>query len=366
MYLPVLLVRDYGPVGWLVFAAPNVIGAAAMGWVLNKPESAVALARKHWHAGAAFSLVTILFHAFFIGWVARQLVGDAAELIVAGAVAGLYLFGRKGRRDLAAAGGVLAISLIAFAVAISLPAESRSLGPVGAANDASLIWLAPVCIFGFLLCPYLDLTFLRARASTASLAGVAAFTIGFGVMFLGMILFTLWYAPMVQPTGLRLVPRALAWALAIHMILQTAFTIAVHARAISPDPATKRPGFIAAFAAAVALAFFIGIWGERIPWGGRSTGEGVYRLFLAFYGLLFPAYVWLCMIPARGKSGPTRQKLAVLGIAVLLAAPFYWLGFMDGKMIWLVPGLAIVLVSRVVIASKHSDNRGTMLVQGER
>ncbi len=32
MMLPVLLIRDFGPMGWLVFAVPNVIGAASLGW----------------------------------------------------------------------------------------------------------------------------------------------------------------------------------------------------------------------------------------------------------------------------------------------------------------------------------------------
>src|SRR5690242_7362807 len=35
MFLPVLLVRDYGVWGFVVFAVPNVIGAGAMGWVLR-------------------------------------------------------------------------------------------------------------------------------------------------------------------------------------------------------------------------------------------------------------------------------------------------------------------------------------------
>ena len=31
----------------------------------------------------------------------------------------------------------------------------------------------------------------------------------------------------------------------------------------------------------------------------------IYRLFMAFYGLVFPAYVWLCMLPTReGETGP--------------------------------------------------------------
>ena len=39
MFLPVLLVRDYGIWGWIVFAVPNVIGAAAMGWMLRSRSS---------------------------------------------------------------------------------------------------------------------------------------------------------------------------------------------------------------------------------------------------------------------------------------------------------------------------------------
>src|SRR5580692_678947 len=85
MYLPVLLIRDFGPAGWFVFAIPNVIGAAAMGWVLNRPDAAANLSRHHWHAAVAFSVVTILFHAFFVGWLIRSLIGDAAEFIVAAA-----------------------------------------------------------------------------------------------------------------------------------------------------------------------------------------------------------------------------------------------------------------------------------------
>ena len=51
MFLPVLLVRDYGIWGWIVFAVPNVLGAAAMGWVLRSRSSSrhilIAHARRH-------------------------------------------------------------------------------------------------------------------------------------------------------------------------------------------------------------------------------------------------------------------------------------------------------------------------------
>ena len=31
-----------------------------------------------------------------------------------------------------------------------------------------------------------------------------------------------------------------------------------------------------------------------------ASDELVYRMFMGFYGLIFPAYVWLCLIPGRG------------------------------------------------------------------
>ncbi|MEO0631212.1 MAG: hypothetical protein AAFY46_10885, partial [Planctomycetota bacterium] len=47
MYLPILMVRDLGLAGYLVFAIPNVVGAAAMGWVLRSPASSLALTTRH-------------------------------------------------------------------------------------------------------------------------------------------------------------------------------------------------------------------------------------------------------------------------------------------------------------------------------
>ncbi len=161
MYLPVLLVRDFGVAGWFVFTIPNVIGAAAMGWVLQSPGSAAELARRHWPAAVLFSLVTILFHAFFVGWIVRPLIGDMAEVTAITAAIGFYLLGRRGRADLPIAGVLLSLSLIAFVVAASLPRHAP-VGPAGIRPGAGLLYLSPVIVFGFLLCPYLDLTFLRA------------------------------------------------------------------------------------------------------------------------------------------------------------------------------------------------------------
>ena len=75
----------------------------------------------------------------------------------------------------------------------------------------------------------------------------------------------------------------------------------------------------------------------------------MYRILLGCYGLVFPAYVWLCMIPGRGRAKPQARQLVVFSIAVVLATPTFWMGFIEGKMIWLLPGLGVVLLARLFI-----------------
>jgi hypothetical protein len=85
---------------------------------------------------------------------------------------------------------------------------------------------------------------------------------------------------------------------------------------------------------------------------GRITNEEtIYRVFLSFYGLIFPAYVWLCVIPGKGRAAPTTRQCLVFAEAVLVASPLFWLGFIEGRMIWLLPGLAVVLLARLLIPS---------------
>jgi hypothetical protein len=350
MFLPVLLVRDFGEMGWLVFAAPNVVGAAAMGWVLRRRETALRLADTHRTAATAFSFVTILFHAFFVGWIIRALVGEVAEIFTVVAAGSVFIVGRHARRDLIIATAVLAVSLGLFAFATWGPAAHGAIPlPTGRLPISGLIGLAPVCVFGFALCPYLDLTFLRARASMTTNAAIAAFTLGFGIFFLLMIVFTLWYARYLQPRYVAALPRPLAWIIAIHMMLQTAFTVAVHGRAIAGE-GRRDPRGPAVFTVCAVIAFLVGVWADHLRLPAFAGGELVYRLFMAFYGLVFPAYVWLCMVPGRGSdAAPTKPKLIVLAVAVAVAAPMFWMGFIAGRMFWLLPGLAVVLVARLAL-----------------
>src|SRR5439155_19725780 len=121
-----------------------------------------------------------------------------------------------------------------------------------------------------------------------------AFTIGFGVFFFAMILFTLAYA---GPVILRLnemdrLPDVFFWWLQIHLAAQLAFTIGVHwaggTKLVDPPSHQRTFGFllgtIACGFAANYVTRFIRLKLDYEP------GEFIYRLFMAFYGLVFPAY----------------------------------------------------------------------------
>jgi hypothetical protein len=76
---------------------------------------------------------------------------------------------------------------------------------------------------------------------------------------------------------------------------------------------------------------------------------------MAFYGLVFPTYVWLFMVPSMRKrrpvaAEPPRPATVIFFAAVIvLAAPGFWMGFIEGQMLWLVPALAVVLLSRLLL-----------------
>jgi hypothetical protein len=193
MFLPVLLVRDFGIWGFVVFAVPNVVGAAGMGWVVKSPELSTSIVRRHRPACIAFSLVTMAFQAFFYALLLGSGTFRPAPLWmpvvpVAAAVAGC---GRRPATRFLGAVAVLAFSGAVFVVYF-LGGDPAVVSSVDA-RPMEVVWLAPICAFGFGLCPYLDLTFHRARRNLPGAAGARAFGVGFVVFFLPMILFTLAY-----------------------------------------------------------------------------------------------------------------------------------------------------------------------------
>ena len=381
MFLPVLLIRDYGIWGFVVFAVPNVVGAAAMGWVLRDGASE-RIVERHRTMLRAFSIVTMAFQIKFATWLIALAPVDwriAFVPIVMVCAIWFYRIPRSAVRPLTwAVLGVSAFTLIA--VIIQGPPQSLfaqiagKMGvtpptvPVAPPNPRDLLWLAPVCFFGFLLCPYLDLTFHRARRSLNQRFSQRAFGIGFGVFFSAMIVLTLLYAPAFDLNGMLTAwgTTIAAQMLVVHIVLQLAFTCGVHNHELEePEVETTWSGYpdlpwweLLLFA---ALALLSGrwLWSKIMPPSFFSSlplpfHELAYRCFMSFYGLVFPAYVWLCMIPTRdghsGIEGPRgRWKLIVLTIAVLLAAPCFWMGFIERQEIWLAPGLGAVLIARIFV-----------------
>jgi hypothetical protein len=353
MFLPVLLVRDYGLGGWFVFAIPNVLGAAAFGWILARPGASERLVAENRSACVAFSMVTIAFHLFFLAWLFRFIIEPWLCFAAVGAALSFSLIARNRRGlDWTLAWLVLGVSLVVLCRGLMSPHISERRG---LKDGIDLLWLTPVCVFGFLFCPYLDLTFHRAKQGTSVFGGKVAFGIGFGVFFLAMIVLTLLYEGDVVHGDRNFGSfgaRGLQTWVAVHLAVQCAFTCTAHLRVLPRWTRiySWRDGLMRL---ALLIGLSLGVWFclSGLKYEGMYRGEVVYRLFMAFYGLVFPAYVWICLMPIRGYApGPTRRALIACAIAIVIAAPMFWMGFIAGQMIWLVPGLAVVLAARLVRA----------------
>jgi len=343
MLFPILLVRDYGVAGWVAFAIPNVLGAAAMGFVLAGPVHSRLVARRHLDMCLRFSEVTLAFHAFVLGVMGHVLWW--LPLVIAGAAAVFTTLADRRSTAVSLAAVVAVASAVLFVVwsAGGLAFDGLTRPPAMAGVEpAALAAFIPAAVFGFLLCPYLDLTFHRARQQTAGGTGRAAFAFGFCVVFLLMIVFSLSYAGL-RPAG-RLTA---AWpvVVVIHLSLQIAFTMAAHGhearRGLSRSWWWRLPAIVAA--------------GGLIGWiaggvtprpGAMPATEVVYRAFLLAYGIAFPAYVWLCMIPSRRADATPKRRAVVWAIATVLAFPMGWLCFIAGGSWWIVGAMAVLIAAR--------------------
>lgn len=377
MFLPVLLVRDFGLWGFLVFAAPNVIGAAAMGWILRSGASQ-RIVQTHAPVIGLFSLVTASFQLFFVVSMAMKLVGTpkaaaGLALLSLGALAGGALAaGKRAGAALLWLGSLALLALSAHSGGLNFsgPPNLDLSIPDSASMSSSLLWLAPVCIFGFALCPYLDGTFHKARQACDERSARWAFGLGFGLFFLVMIIGTLGYraimaSAMTSPGQSTSQALTIALGLVIaHIAAQATYTLVLHVKDGPPlqaiydrpiDRTYARIGYSLLGAILACAAAIIG--GMSWSYANLTSFEIVYRSFMAFYGLVFPAYVWLCMIPTHAKAGSHaglsgsigHRKLVIWLVSVIVAAPFFWLGFMDRQSIWLAPGLGCVLLARLLV-----------------
>jgi hypothetical protein len=353
MFLPVILLRDLGWPGFWVFAIPNCLGAAAMGWFLRDADASRRLVERNQFACIVFSLVTIVFHTFFAAWLIRRIAGPASGAALALAFAFFWMmlqWGRGGK--FLAAVFVLAVSAIVFFIGLKrneIPyvAQPLALSPT-TLPPIDALWLAPACLFGFGLCPYLDLTFHAARQATSGAQGRAAFSIGFCLIFPAMILFTAAYSgPMVLFLTRHLYPQ-LMLLVAAHLIAHSGFTVAAHARQLAARVRHISVRRFAVFVLSLVVAVLLGILLRGREYHGLRDQEIVYRAFLGFYGLGFPAYVWMRVVP------PVRSILRVVFV-IAAGTPLFWLGFIEQRTIWLVPAVLIAVLTKWIFTPRPPE-----------
>lgn len=355
MFLPVLLVRDYGIVGFVVFALPNVLGAAAMGWVIRTRDASRRCVVQHELVVRLFSAVTVGFHLWFVWYLSQSGWIDGAwwPWISVG-IFGLALYSGLKAEKPAEALTPFFMSILVILFAFTAGLEVRFPPVTGRAffGVPAIAWVGLVCTFGFVLCPYLDATFHRARQALEPAGARAAFSLGFCVFFFVMILFTAAYAGLLLGIATA-APRVLT-AIVLHMLIQSGFTCGLHIREITSSMGTThrvrlRGAFVSAGVIAL-LAGAVSLLRLRNVDNISPAFELGYRVFLSSYGLLFPAYVWLVMIPLRGSQRtPGPRHLTVWILACALAAPAFWMGFVEKQEWWLAPGLIVLLGARWLI-----------------
>jgi len=375
MFLPALLWRDFGVWSFAVFALPNVVGAALLGLVMRTPEASRVLLERHRWACFAFSMVTVAFQTYFAAWVARVMGGGAWHAgWVACAVAPMVGGMLSRRAAMTASVAVWVVSLVTIGITVVRVGESGLLPEIvewpGARPAHELVPLAMVCVLGFGLCPYLDRTFHRGRIETGE-RSVRAFGLGFGFFFALMIVGTLLTAPLLVwivgasgTVGGPPVGRLLIALFAAHTVPQLVFTCWVHGAEARATGRAVLTGVALAVGAAVVFASgptLMKSYGWESGWANPLFGgEVVYRCFMAFYGLVFPAYVAIVAWPVKhGGAEVRRGRLAVFGVVVLGAAWFYWLGFVERQTWWVALGVGMVvagkLMSRVFVREPRGD-----------
>lgn len=362
MFLPAILLRDLGLWSFVVFAVPNIVGAAALAWVMPTPESSRVLLREHKVAVWLFSSLTVAFQVYFASWVGTQLPQPWGYVMPALLITAALAPGGLSRSFHVTSFITWALSTVGIIYVLAtqgMPALSTR----GSLPAGELWPMAAVCTLGFLLCPYLDTTFHRARVE-ADRSATTAFGLGFGWFFAAMILGTLVVSPLLL-TIARSELISLRTPLVVFMLLCTGWQLLYTVRVHAMEQRRGRVGGLrlgfALPAILVALATFFGP-SLALAYADLRLGEVVYRSFMSLYGLAFPAYVLCCMWPVSGADGlrvtrPTPGRLAFWFAAVVAATPFYWLAFIERQTWWAIPGIAIVLMAGLgsAIAVRRAD-----------
>lgn len=358
MYFPVFLIHDFGWPGWVAFAIPNVIGAAAMGAVLRRPGASDRLVDEHSRAMWWFSAITVAFHVSVLSWLLTLIASSflGAQMTFIGPVAAsvltavaIMLARTPYRRMRNAAPVIWIISLLAVWLAWRTTNGAALAWPPmdGAYPLRDLGFATPALVLGFALCPYLDLTFHRVRRETPGNAGVHAFMLGFGVFFLAMITLSLFYAGPILNKLFSL------WLL-VHIGLQSVYTMALHLGEMTrtghrasdsrhqSEPGTRTTNPQRVLSPVLIALIFVALCTAILPLIDTRWTRTSYEVFMSFYAIVFPAYAWIVMIP-RGLA--KRSRLITFGASVITAMPFMWFGWTQQHWVLVPIAVAIVLLA---------------------
>jgi len=354
MFLPFLMLRDYGWAGFFVFAVPNVIGCTAFGYVLKSREASQRLVAQHASAGVWFSCVTVAYHMFFAAFVLLELWPIDQTTAVEGAtwaLLGITIVSLTGLFALSMAlsrvpdrfwpiiaAGAYAVSLVVFVT--MLPNAQRLMDIAISRRGIELAFLAPVVAFGFLLCPYLDLTFHRALQRSPSRHAFGVFGVAFALLL--VLTCVLWYRP----------APVLGLAALIHLAVQSLFTMAAHLRELRQHGVILRAK-TRRFVYLLPWLAGLGYVAMRIAWPDELLGEDVYIRFLVFYSLVFPLYV-LAFIVMRQERADRRIMVFYVAV-VVLSLPLYEIGY-GRRMTWvlLIPVGVFVLWLLTTVRSSRT------------
>jgi len=354
MFLPVILLREWGWRGFWLFAAVNVLGAAAVGFLWTRARSEAFIARRRVLL-VAFSLATISFQASFMAWMGWSAALDPlstalgesgpfvsdltrpwfAWLVASGAIVLVTMLGGSRRAGWRELGGIATIGSLLLWLAYGT--EGWRLVGDGSAPAIDLWFIAPAISLGFIVCPHLDLSFHRVVGSGA---GRLAWVV-FAVAFLPMLLFA------ASSFGLR--GPLVAAPLVAWWFVQASFTAAVHAREVRLLALPGANGL-------VVLALVIGAVAGAPIFGGEPT----YLRFLGLYGAVFPG---IALLLWRGY-----RSLGILGW-LAVAIPCFEAGFLGirglgaDRIAWailppiaLLLGLLIVPINNEVVRDSASGS----------
>ncbi len=282
-----------------------------MGFYFKNRDQQQAFTKTHKSWIGGFSFVTIAYQLFFIAWLST-VIGQPLLLPAVLAI-GFVIYLSK------AAITYWALAIYFVSIGLFVNYVGSDWPPVDI--NVKSYWphaVLPLAI-GFILSPYLDITFHRAYKNSKH--PKMSFLLGFGVLFLSLLCFVFYYAGALSAVFFSgTIPAQVIYPVVAFLALQTAFTIAAHCGELSIQKYLKpstMAGVIVAFS--VIVGGLLSIAKETtIPWVDLPLEETVYKAFLFFYSLVFPLYLML------GKS----KSFFIWTLAI--CTPAYSVGFLIG------------------------------------